>query len=260
MSGSVVLVIVLALIAPSASAGETACWFDNGAIVVPAAFGDIAGDFILDLSAARSSLHTAVAGSAGIEGDSARRTLILAGRRRPRFTMTIADLDANDRGFVTGISGIIGADAMKGLVVDIAAAPCRVRLARRPRPLSRAIRLRLRQIAGVPAFRAAISDGLTSRSGWFAIDTGRVGARIADAKFSRTPPPDALEPPARLRALSLGGRLFEQVPAGLDPPAGLGGAIGEAVWSRYRLRIDVSNGWLDLAPENPSSRASLSYR
>ena len=31
--------------------GETRCWIDNGALVVPAAFGDIAGDFILDLSA-----------------------------------------------------------------------------------------------------------------------------------------------------------------------------------------------------------------
>lgn len=254
------LTIVLALIASSARAGETACWFDNGAIVVPAAFGDIAGDFILDLSAAKSSLHGAVAGSAGIEGASARRTLRLAGRRLPVFEMAIADLDANDADFVTGISGVIGADALRGVVVEVRSGPCRVRLERRPRRLAGSLRLRMREIAGIPAVRAAISDGLTSRSGWFAIDTGRIGARIADAKFSRTPPAGAADPPARLRALSLGGRLFEQVPAGLDPPAGLAGAIGEAVWSRYRLRIDVSDGWLDIAPENPSEPRSSSYK
>jgi hypothetical protein len=241
------LAIVLVLIAGAARAGETQCWFDNGAIVVPAAFGDIAGDFILDASAARSSLHVTVAGSAGIGGVSARRTLRLAGRRRNGFEMQIANLDAREARFVTGIAGVIGADALTGLVVDIQTAPCRVRLERRARPLAGAVRLRTRQIAGVPVVRAAISDGVTTRAGWFAIDTGRLGVRIADARLTREPPPGAGDSPARLRALSLGGALFEQVPAGLNPPAGLAGAVGEAVWSRYRLRIDLSRGWLEMA-------------
>jgi hypothetical protein len=86
--------------------------------------------------------------------------------------------------------------------------------------------------------------------GWFAIDTARLGTHIADASLTRTPPTGAAESPARIRALSLGGMLFEQTPAGLMPqaPPGLAGSLGEAVWSRVRMRIDAARGWLDLAP------------
>ena len=78
---------------------------------------------------------------------------------------------------------------------------------------------------------------------------------MADAALSRTPGKDADpfsrgEPPARLRAVSLDGALFEQTPAGLmkDAPAGLQGAIGDAIWSRYRLRLNLRQGWIQLAP------------
>jgi hypothetical protein len=236
------------LIAGPTRAGTTRCWFDGGAIVVPAAFGDIAGDFILDASAARSVLHVTVAGAAGIEGDSARASLRLAGLRRDGFVMRIADVGDREGGLVTGLAGIIGADALAGEVIDIETVPCRVRIAPRAAPLAHAVRLPLRRIGGIVAVRAAISDGAASRAGWFAIDTGRWGARIADASLTRPPPPDAGETPARLRALSVAGALFEQTPAGLmaAAPPGLAGAIGEAAWSRWRMRLDLRRGRLEL--------------
>jgi hypothetical protein len=46
--------LILCLLAASgdpAAAGETACWFENGAVVAPAAVGGMAGDYVLDLSA-----------------------------------------------------------------------------------------------------------------------------------------------------------------------------------------------------------------
>jgi hypothetical protein len=104
-------------------------------------------------------------------------------------------------------------------------------------------------VGGIPAVKAAISDGATSRAGWFAIDTGAGPSLIADARLTRTPA-EGTDPPVRLRALSLGGLLFEQTPAGLmaDPPTGLSGSIGMAVWARFRLRVDTKHGWLELTP------------
>jgi hypothetical protein len=236
------------LIAGPTWAGTARCWFDGGAIIVPAAFGDIAGDFLLDPSAARSVLHVTAAGEVGIEGSAAKASLRLAGRRRDGFVMRIADVGDREGGLVTSLAGIIGADALAGEVVDIEVAPCRVRIGPRAAPFAHPMRLPLRRIGGIPAVRAAISDGQVSRTGWFAIDTGRLGARVADASLTRAPPPDAGETPARLRALSLAGVLYEQTPAGLMAPAppGLAGAIGEAVWSRWRLRLDLKHGWLEL--------------
>jgi hypothetical protein len=245
-------IFVLALSAGAARAGETPCWFDNGAIIVPAAFGDMAGDFILDLSAARSVLHVTAAQEAGIETPSARASLRLAGLRRARFEMRIGDISDREGGLVTSLVGIIGADALAGEVVDIEAAPCRVRIERRARRLARAARLPVRWIDGVPAVRAAISDGRTSRAGWFAIDTGRLGARIADATLTRAPPPEAGDTPARLRALSVAGRLYENIPAGLGASMGLAGSIGEGAWSRYRMRLDLRRGWLQLGAPHPA--------
>jgi hypothetical protein len=174
--------------------------------------------------------------------------LKLAGERVPGFEMKVADLDARSRPFVTGIVGVIGADALTPFVTEIATSPCRVRLSQRAGRRS-TLRLPLRTVGGVPAVRAAISDGATSRRGWFAIDTGAGPSLIADATLTRTPAAGT-DPPVRLRALSLGGLLFEQTPAGLmaDPPPGLSGSIGMAVWARFRLRLDPKHGWLALAP------------
>ncbi len=258
------LCIALVLIAGSARAGRARCWFENGALVVPAAFGDIAGDFILDVSAPRSQLHVTRAQSAGIVADHARADLRLAGERVHGFAMGVADLDARSHGFTTNIAGVLGADALSPFTADIDFSPCKVRLRRgRPALLSGGLRLKVREVAGIPAVTAAISDGAVSRQGLFAIDTASAGTRIAAAALSRAPPTgvdpaDRPSAPARLRALSLGGRLFEQTPAGLwpDAPSGLDGAIGNAVWSRFHLRLAIGRGWLKLwpAPQCPTSR------
>ena len=106
-------------------------------------------------------------------------------------------------------------------------------------------------IDGRPAVPAAISDGSASRSGWFLIDTASWGSLIANAGFSRPPRNRAIAAPARLRAMSLGGTLFEQTPAGLMPPQdgeSVDGAIGAAVLAHSRLRLDQTGGWLTLTP------------
>ncbi|HRD28419.1 MAG TPA: hypothetical protein PLO65_08980, partial [Caulobacter sp.] len=57
--------------------------------------------------------------------------------------------------------------------------------------------------------------------------------------------------PARLRALSLDGRLYEEATAALAPdvdPA-LAGALGTDLWSRWRLRLDIGRGRLVLRPK-----------
>jgi hypothetical protein len=244
------------LTAGSARSGEMGCWFENGALVVPAAFGDIAGDFILDASAPTSQLHVTRAQSAGIETDRARADLEVAGQRIGGFAMAVADLDARSKGFTTNIAGVLGADALKPFVVDIDFAPCRVRFSRRaPAALAGPVRLRVRTIEGVPTVAAAISDGVTSAKGWFAIDTASAGTRIARASLSRPPPAGVdpasrQDPPARLRAISLAGRLFEQSPSGLSPDASrdLAGSIGGAVWSRLHMRLMLRRGWLEVTP------------
>jgi hypothetical protein len=255
------LAILIVLAATAARAGDTRCWFENGAVVVPAAFGDIAGDFILDASAPASQLHVTTAETFGVDGSSARARLRLAGERTGPLTLQVADLDARGKPFVTSIVGVIGADALAPFVVDIATDPCRVRLSRAARGAG-AWRAPLRTIDGVPAVRAAISDGETSRAGWFAIDTGEAASGVAAARLSRTPAAGT-DPPVRLRALSVAGLLFEQMPGGVqaEPRPGLAGAIGMAVWSRFRLRLDRKHGWLELtspvsATAEPRGRAS----
>ncbi|HEY1416202.1 MAG TPA: hypothetical protein VGF42_10025 [Caulobacteraceae bacterium] len=235
-------------------AGETACWFDHGAIVVPAAFGDIAGDFLLDPATPKSQLNATNAQMFGILTPVARADLRVAGERLRGFELTATDLGARERPFAAGLVGVIGGDALSGFVTEIQTEPCRVKLARRA-GRRWPIRLPLKTIGGMMAVPAAVSDGATSRAGWFAVATAQPGVTVADAKLTRAPAKDADPdwPPARLRALSLGGLLFEQIPANVtEPPApGLSGALGEDVWWTFRLRLDPARGRLELAPARP---------
>ncbi len=254
------LALLISLAAGPSAAGEVACRIENGALVAPAAFGDIAGDFLIDASAPTSTLHLTVAQADGITEASARRGLKLAGSRLAGVEMTVASLDAREMGFVTNITGVIGADVLRRLVVDIRFAPCRITVRRRAgRPAGA---LTIRWLGGTPAVAAAIADrGGTARAGLFSIDTAAAGSRIAGAGFSRplpagSDPASPTAPPARLRALSLAGRLMENTPAGLltDPPPNLAGALGLAIWTRYDLRLDLADGWVALSPEAPRKR------
>ena len=53
----------------AARAGETACWFENGAVVAPAVIGDMAGDYVIDLSAPRTLLHETRAQMTGVRSE-----------------------------------------------------------------------------------------------------------------------------------------------------------------------------------------------
>ena len=230
--------------AGAARAAEVRCWIDRGAVVVPAAYGPIAGDFILDLSQAKSQLHDTAALTAGSTADTTRWALRLAGRTQRGFEMKVADLDARIGGFPTNIAGVLGADVLSGWSLDLILDPCRLRLSPATKR-GHGPRLRMRMIAGAPAVFAAVSDGFVARTGWFAVDTASVGSRLADAGFSRplrkgVDPGDRAAPPARLRAVSLGGLLVEQTPAGLMKVAapGLVGSLGLSIWTRVHLRID----------------------
>jgi len=251
------LALILGAAAPAkARAGETRCWYENGAIVVAAAGGDIAGDFILDLSAPRSLLHETRAQDAGIDAPQVTLPLRLAGERLGDIPFEVADLDARSAGFLTNIVGVIGADALAAHVIDIDFSPCRVGVwTAHARRFAVEVRAPLRWASGVPTLAAAIADGARARAGRFALDTASAGVRIAarEATLSRAPPAGVdpasrNQPPARLRALSFAGLLTQNAPASLDPdvPDGVAGGIGNWVWSRYRLRIDLRHGWLEL--------------
>ncbi len=237
-------------------AAETACWFENGAVVVPAEIGGVAGDWLLDPSSAHTLLHDTRADMEGLP-----RTFTAAGRLAdltlPPTAVTVADLDDRAPGFATPITGVIGADLLSRYTIDLAFAPCRVRIhAGRAPGLAHARALPLVLVHGMPAVRAAVSDDRRARAGLFAVDWGsRAAVRLADADLR--PAATGLDPtprrlaPARLRALSVDGRLYEEVSAataeGLDPA--LAGALGLEFWARWRLRLDIAGGALWLVPQ-----------
>jgi hypothetical protein len=260
---AVLAALCLAAAASPAAAGETRCWVDKGAVVVSAALGDIAGDFLLDLSAPRSILHIDRALMNGIETPTREATLSLAGERIPA-SFAVASLDSRSLGLPTTINGLIGADVLAGHVIDLRFSPCRIALWRRRAPaMGRAQSLPVAWVVGVPTIDASVTDGRLGMAGRFSVDTGSAGVRIAAgaARLSRTPKGiDATSrqrPPARLAALGLGGDVVRNTPAGLatDAPAGVLGDIGTGVWARYALRLDLRAGRLLLAgPERPSGR------
>jgi hypothetical protein len=232
-----------------AVAGETACWFENGAVVAPAAIGDMAGDFVIDLSTPRTLLHNTAAQRGGYAETALTLPVRVAGQQAPATAVAVEDLDYRGVGFITPITGVIGADILDRYVVTLDFAPCRLRL-ERPGPM--AIRdkgaIRVVMVGGVPTIVAAASNGLTGVSGPFALDTasgGGVRARgAADGPRQK--------PAGTLRGLSLNGALRQDVPAvvagGL--PDGVVGAVGVDVLSAYRLRLDPQalRLWLTPAP------------
>lgn len=242
--------------APAAHAGETACWFENGAVVAPAEIGGVAGDWLLDPSAPVTLMHDTRAEMEGLPR-AFRAPGHLAGATLAPVAVAVADLDGRAPGFVTPIAGVIGADVLGRYVIDLQFSPCRIRLysGRAPR-FGRARTLPLELVAGTPAVRAAISDDRRARAGLFAIDwSSRATVRVANASLASSakglePTPRMLAP-ARLRALSVAGDLYEQPTAaiaeGLDPT--LAGTLGVEFWSRWRLRLDIAHGELLLKPQ-----------
>ena len=239
--GAIILTASLAM-SGSAQAGSTRCWIDQGAVVAAAAFGDIAGDFIIDVGAPVSQLHVTRANEDGIDGDSATRPLVLAGHRLAAVRMTVADLDTLPQ-TDTSIAGIIGADVLSRYPVTIVFAPCALTWGRKPTRRV-AVRLPVTIQGGVPTVRAEVSDGVTVREGPMIVATGRTETLIPQAVLTRVPKPGAF-PPVRLRAVVVAGRLSEQVPAGTADAAP--GSIGTGVWRRWKaMRMDWGRRTLEL--------------
>lgn len=258
--------LILALALPrSADPGTSACWFDNGVVVVAAEAAGIAGDFILDTGQARTVLAETQAQAAGYAETAVTGTVRLAGRRIEGVAMTVQGIDVRTGLFPTPIAGVIGADVLRSYVVDVSFAPCRIRLSlpgRAPR-LPAAVSLPMAWIAGAPAVEAGVSDGAHAFRGAFRLATGsdtavRLSAALAAAPGAARPrelyPYGVLRP--RLRAFSIAGRIAENLPSGLveaSDPA-LAGEIGAPLLHAWRVRFDFPRGRLLLAPDQAQVR------
>jgi hypothetical protein len=259
-AASAPLALLLLVSAPAARAGEVACWFDNGAVVVPAMVGGVAGDYILDTGTAHTVLAETQAQGAGFADTALKVEVRIAGLTLPDRPVAVLDLDPRSHAFPTPIAGVIGADILAGYVLEVSFAPCRVALyrpGRAPRFRTEAA-LPIDLAGGVPTLAAAVADGPHARAGRFVVATGadtavRIDDRQAQVPGSRRPERlltyGAARP--RLRALSLAGRLWEEIPGGLtahaDLPDGALGVIGTPVLSAWRLRFDFPRRRLDLA-------------
>jgi hypothetical protein len=262
----VLAALLASLLAAPAAAGEAPCWIDNGAVVVSAAIGDIAGDFILDPAAPRSILHLDRAQLEGLDGPTYAATLSVAGERFPA-SLAIASIDARSLGLPTTINGVIGADVLANWVVDLRFSPCRLALSRRAPAPHYGRMLPIAMMAGVPAVQASISDGRLALAGWFAVSTDDAGVRVSNVVAGLSRKPRRIDPngryraAARLAALGVADRAMTNLPASLqaDAPPGLIGELGDVVWERYAaIRLDIRRRqlWLTAAtePRRPSGR------
>jgi hypothetical protein len=236
-----------------------ACWFEHGVVVVSAEVAGIAGDFILDTGAPQTLIAETQAQAAGYAETAVTGDVRLAGRRIPPLPMAVKDLDVRTGLFPTPIAGVIGADALKGYVVDVSVGPCRVALnppGEAP-AFGRAVALPLQWVAGAPAVTAHVADGPRTLAGAFVLATGsdtavRLNDRLAGAPGAAKPqelyPYGVLRP--RLRALSLAGDIAEDLPAGLIKADGdAAGEIGAPLLLAWRVRFDFPGGRLLLAPK-----------
>lgn len=249
--------VLAALAATPAHAGEIACRFEAGALVVPAVVAGIGGDYILDTGAAQTTLHNTKAEAEGIAATELVGDVRLAGMRVRALPLKVADLDARTWNLPTPAGGVIGTDALKGFVLDVAYAPCRVRLSlpgSEPRFAGRT--LELDWDLGRPTAPASVSDDAHEISGRFVIATGaNVPVRLADdlAQAPGAVRPNELYPEgvwlARLPQVEFAGAMGRDVAAGLMKPEGEAvGLLGGYILAHFRLRFDFPAGRLVVAP------------
>jgi len=250
------LPVALAMLAAApAQAGEVACRFERGVITVPAEVAGIAGDYILDTGAAQTTLHETNAQANGVAETALTGEVRLAGLAAPGVAMKVADLDIRTWNLPTPAAGVIGADALKGFVVDVDYAPCRVRVS----PAGKAPRFSGRRYdlgwdLGRPTARAAVSDDAHRISGRFVIATGaNVPVRLADDLAQGSAETKELYPEgawlARLPEVDFGGARGRDVAAGLMKPEGeVVGLLGGQVLAHFHLRFDFPAGRLLVDP------------
>lgn len=250
--------ILAGLVAGPAGAVEIACRFEAGVVVVPAQVAGIAGDYILDTGAPQTLLHNTKAQAEGIVGTELIGGVRLAGLSLGERPLRVADLDVRTWNLPSAVVGVIGADALKGHVLDVRFAPCRVRLwAPGAAPAFRGRVLDLGWDLGRPTVAAAVSDDAHEVSGAFVVATGaNAPVRLADdlAGIPGAYRPQELYPQgvwlARLPQVRFAGAVGRNVAAGLMPPEGdVVGVLGGPVLAHFRLRFDFPAGRLVVAPE-----------
>jgi hypothetical protein len=243
---------------PVARAATARCWYENQVIVIGAQVMGVAGDYILDPATPRTVLADSQAEAAGFAETALKGPVRLAGVTRRYIAVAVERLDLRTGGLPTPVTGVIGADVLKGLVLDVDFRPCRIRLSPPGKAGAfRALRtLPLAWAAGRPVVQAAVSDGPHAAAGGFSLGVGAdTAVRVSDAgavvpgaaKPKEAYPYGVLRP--RLRAFSFAGGLVENLPAGLiaaEDPA-LVGQIGAPLLSRFRLRLDLASEQLMLA-------------
>jgi len=272
---SALLALALAAAAPAAAvAGVTSCRLERGVLIAPAEVAGVTGDFIVDTGQAQSELDEDQAQEVGFSQPRFTAPVRLAGVRLPAVAVASAELDARTVFLSTPIAGVIGLDVLKGLVVDVSFAPCRLTLsppgAAPPFPADREIEMGWR--ANLPVVLAAVGDGARSWPGAFVPATGLDLSLRLDDRLAGVPAaakPQELYPGgvwrAQLDMLSFAGDSFRDVDAGLwkgvsetTEPAGM---IGGPVLQHYRLRFDFPAGRLLLAkPGEPSATAAKGRR
>ncbi|MBS0335010.1 MAG: hypothetical protein JSS35_19745 [Proteobacteria bacterium] len=253
------LCVLLALVcAAPARAGAARCWYENRVVVVGAEVMGVTGDFILDPATPQTQLADSQAEAAGFAETALTGPVRLAGVTVREAPVAVRTLDLRTGALPTPVAGVIGADVLKGFILDVDFRPCRIRLSRpgRAPPFHSLRTLQLAWVAGRPVVRAAVSDGPHTASGGFSVGVGAdTEVRVSDAaaaapgaaKPKEAYPYGVLRP--RLRAFSFAGGLVENLPSGLvaaEDPA-LVGQIGAPILSRFRLRLDLAGNRLMLA-------------
>lgn len=251
------MALALCVATTPAAAGEIACQFEAGVVVVPASVAGIAGDYILDTGTLHTTLHETRANAEGLTGPQVVGGVRLAGLSLAPGVIEIADLDVRTWNLPTPVLGVIGVDVLQGLVVDVAFQPCRVRLARPAQAATfRGTELAVTWTSGRPQVEAVVSDGERQLTGPFILATGaNAPVRIADdlAAVPGAVRPSELYPQgvwlARLPSLRLANRTFSDVGSGLLPPEGdNAGVIGGPVLANFRLRFDFAGRQVLTAP------------
>ena len=208
---------LLGLVLPGlAHAGQVACRYENGAVVVAASVAGLTGDFILDPSTPQTELHETKAQEGGIADTALSGEVQLAGITLPGRPIVVINLDARSGGFSTPIAGVIGADTLNGHILDLQLIPCRLGFYEpgEAPPFPRGKVMAVLTVGGVPAVAASVTDNRMGGVGLFAIDTGSAAAvRLSDRLAVAVPPladPDAADrakTPAFIAALSFNGEV-----------------------------------------------------
>ena len=245
------------MLAAPAWAGEAACRYEGGTLVAPAVVAGIAGDYIIDTGAARTTLDETRAQAAGIEsGVGLSGAVRLADMSIPATPLAIAPLDVRTWNLPTPVAGVIGADVLKAYVLEVSYAPCRLRLwAPGQAPALSGQELELGWDQGRPTAPAAVADAAHEIAGRFVIATGaNAPVRLADdlAQAAAAKPaelyPDGVWL-ARLAQVRFAGSVGQDVAAGLMKPDGeVVGVLGGDVLAHFRLRFDFPAGRLTVVP------------